>query len=90
MADIIRRRCKKYTPDNMPELTLYYMTMPGEVDVCDAYINGCEISDGLYQIVVESHRAELQAEIEMFEFVEADGIAMDQAGEAWDAERGVA
>ena len=52
-----------YSPDRMPELELSYDTRTGEVDICDAKINGQSISDQLYQLIIERNRAILETAI---------------------------
>ncbi len=46
-----------YSPPSMPELVLQYDTRTGEVDICDAKINGQSISDPLFQLIIERNRA---------------------------------
>ena len=52
-----------YSPTGMPELELLYDTRTGEVDICDAKINGQSISDQLYQLIIERDRAVFETAI---------------------------
>ena len=69
-----------YSPDGMPELELSYDTRTGEVDICDAKINGQRISDPLYQLIIERNRAIFETAILFHLKKTAELDAADQAG----------
>jgi len=65
MIDYIRSTSFKFTPQDSPEMTIYYChDLDGEVDIVDLSINGAVVSDSLYNIVIDDHRDEWEAEIE--------------------------
>ena len=69
-----------YSPTGMPELELLYDTRTGEVDICDAKINGQSISDQLYQLIIERNRAIFETAI-LFHLKKTSELdAADQAG----------
>ena len=72
--------CQVYSPDGMPELELLYDTRTGEVDICDAKINGQSISDPLYQLIIERNRAIFETAILFHLKKTAELDAADQAG----------
>lgn len=63
-----RRGCSAYTPDNAPELEIYYAVIPGqpevepEIDICDILIHGQEVSGTTYSLLV-ADRKFLEAEV---------------------------
>lgn len=57
------KNCQVYSPASMHELELLYYTRTGEVDICDAKINGQSISDQLYQLIIERDRAVFETAI---------------------------
>lgn len=69
-----------YSPTGMPELELLYCTRTGEVDICDAKINGKSISDPLYQLIIERNRAILETAILANLKKTAELDASDKAG----------
>ena len=69
-----------YSPTGMPELELSYDTRTGEVDICDAKINGQRISDPLYQLIIERNRAIFETAILFHLKKTAELDAADQAG----------
>ena len=69
-----------YSPAGMPELELLYDTRTGEVDICDAKINGQSISDTLYQLIIERNRAIFETAILFHLKKNAELDASDQAG----------
>lgn len=72
--------CQAYSPASMPELELLYDTRTGEVDICDAKINGQSISDTLYQLIIERNRAIFETAI-LFHLKKTEELdAADQAG----------
>ena len=70
----------EYSPNGMPELVLQYDTRAGEVDICDAKINGQSISDPLYQLIIERNRAIFETAILFHLKKTAELDAADQAG----------
>ena len=68
-----------YSPTGMPELELLYDTRTGEVDICDAKINGQSISDQLYQLIIERNRAIFETAILFHLKKNAEMDAADQA-----------
>ena len=69
-----------YSPPSMPELELLYDTRTGEVDICDAKINGQSISDKLYQLIIERNRAIFETAILFHLKKTAELDAADHAG----------
>ena len=69
-----------YSPTGMPELELLYDTRTGEVDICDAKINGKSISDPLYKLIIERNRAIFETAILFHLKKTAEIDAEDQAG----------
>ena len=69
-----------YSPTGMPELELSYDTRTGEVDICDAKINGQSISDKLYQLIIERNRAIFETAILFHLKKTAELDAADHAG----------
>lgn len=69
-----RLGCLIYTPDNAPEMEIYYKVTPGqaqtfeqpvihpEIDVCDIAINGDYVSERVYNSLV-TDRSALESEI---------------------------
>ena len=69
-----------YSPTGMPELELSYDTRTGEVDICDAKINGQRISDPLYQLIIERNRAIFETAILFHLKKTAELDSADKAG----------
>lgn len=74
------KNCQVYSPASMPELELLYDTRTGEVDICDAKINGQSISDPLYQLIIERNRAIFETAILFHIKKTAELDEADQAG----------
>jgi len=65
MSGYIREASLKFIPVDAPEMTIYYChCIDGEVDIVDLAINGDFVSDSLFNIVIDDHRDEWEAEIE--------------------------
>ena len=77
-----RRGCETYTPDDAPEIEVYYSTDPDTgVDIHDILVNGQEVSEPVYDLLAER---DWETEIDAFLTERAESARQDALIEAWE------